>query len=121
MEERELTKGEMEIMQILWCKERAFVNDIISMMDEPKPAYTTVSTIIRILVKKGFVAYKSYGKTHEYYPLISKEEYSFLEMKRIKERFFSDSFSNMVSFFAKKESLSGREIDDIIKLLKEEE
>ncbi len=120
MNERELTRGEMEIMQALWKKERAFVNDIVAMMDDPKPAYTTVSTIIRILVKKGFVSYKSYGKTHEYYPLITKDEYSFLEMKRMKARFFSDSFSDMVSFFAKKERLSDDEIDDIIKLLKEE-
>ena len=70
---KELTKAEDQIMQILWNLEKGFVNDIIEKMEEPKPAYNTVSTIVRILVKKEFVGFKAYGKSHQYYPLIDKD------------------------------------------------
>ena len=117
MVEKELTKAELEVIQILWNKNEAFVNDIISDIEEPKPAYTTVSTIIRTLVKKGFVAYKSYGKTHQYYPIITKEEYTLSFMNRAKINFFDNSLTNMVSFFTKKEKLSDRERQELIRLL----
>jgi predicted transcriptional regulator len=70
-----LTRAEEEIMQILWDIERGFVKDILTPMIEPKPAYNTVSTIVRILERKGFVSHKSYGKSHEYFPIVSKDEY----------------------------------------------
>ncbi len=86
---KELTKGEEQIMKILWDLEKGFVNDIIDRMPEPKPAYNTVSTIVRILEAKGFVSHKAYGKTHEYYPLLSKGTIYQGFFKRIcKELFF---------------------------------
>lgn len=117
MDDKELTKAELEIMQVLWDRNKAFVNELIADMQEPKPAYTTVSTIIRILVKKGFVAYKTYGKTHQYYPTITKEEYTMSVMKRVKANFFGNSYVNMVSFFTKKENLTSRERQELKEFL----
>ena len=96
---QELTRAELEIMQILWRVERGFVNDILESMPEPKPAYNTVSTIVRILEKKGFVAHKAFGKSHEYYPLISRTEYTSSFMTSVVNNFFGGSIGNMVSFF----------------------
>ncbi|MEG1886224.1 MAG: BlaI/MecI/CopY family transcriptional regulator, partial [Alistipes sp.] len=73
---QELTRAELEIMQVFWVKGEVVIHDILDQMPEPKPAYNTVSTIVRILEKKGFVSHKAYGKTYEYYPLLSKEEYA---------------------------------------------
>ena len=114
---KELTKGEEQIMKILWDLEKGFVNDIIDRMPEPKPAYNTVSTIVRILEAKGFVSHKAYGKTHEYYPLLSKEQYTKGFLNGFVKNYFSDSFKNMVSFFSKNENLSAKEIEEIIDIL----
>ena len=102
---KELTKAEDQIMQILWKLEKSFVKDIIEQMPKPKPAYNTVSTIIRILEKKGFVAHNAYGKTHEYYPLISKKDYTRSFMSNFMRNYFSGSFQEMVSFFAKEDKI----------------
>ncbi len=115
----ELTKAELQIMQLLWKKERAFINDLLDEMTDPKPAYNTVSTIVRILERKGFVAHKSYGKTHCYYPLIERENYLSVYMKGVLNSFFSDSMFNMVSFLSKKEGLSLEEADAIMKIMEE--
>lgn len=115
---RELTKAELQVMQIIWQEENVFVNDILMMMEKPKPAYTTVSTIVRILVDKGFLSYKIFGKTHQYFPIISKEEYTRRYMSGVVDNFFSGSFKSLVSFFAAKEKLSVNEIDEIIDILK---
>ena len=104
-------------MQILWELENAFVNDIIEKMPEPKPAYNTVSTIIRILEKKGFVDHQAFGKTHQYFPLVAKEEYTKGYLKGFLKGYFSDSYKNMVSFFSKNDKLSVRELEDIIDIL----
>lgn len=117
---KELTKAEEQIMQILWRLEKGFVKDILEYLPIPKPAYNTVSTIVRILEKKGFVDHKAYGKTHEYYPTISKEEYTRSFMKRFVENYFSDSFQEMVSFFAKEKSMSISELEDMIKTINRE-
>ncbi len=117
LEIRELTKAELQIMQILWKLENAFVNDIIDELPMPKPAYNTVSTIIRILEKKGIVSHKPFGKTFQYYPLVKKEEYIERYMGGVLNSFFSDSLSNLVSFFSKKENLSLEETDKILKIL----
>ncbi len=114
---KELTRAELDIMQIIWCKENSFLSDIISAIPEPRPAYTTISTIIRILVKKGFIAYKTYGKIHCYYPTITKEEYTEEVMSRVKVNFFEGSVANMISFFAKKESLSEQERRELKELM----
>ena len=115
---KELTKAEEQVMQLLWEKEKAFVKDLVEEMPKPKPAYNTVSTIIRILEKKGFVGHNAYGKTHEYYPLISKREYTRKFMKNFMRNYFSGSFQEMVSFFAKEDNMSLSELDEMMKDVK---
>lgn len=110
---KELTRAEEEIMQVLWKIEKGFVKDIIDRLPEPKPAYNTVSTIVRILEKKEFVYHKAYGKTHEYYPSISKEKYTKDLMKSVVKNYFSNSFKQMVSFFANDKKITMEEIDEI--------
>ncbi|MCD7970923.1 MAG: BlaI/MecI/CopY family transcriptional regulator [Alistipes sp.] len=117
--DKELTRAELQVMQILWDLERGFVNDIIDRMESPKPAYNTVSTIVRILEKKGFVSHESFGKSHRYYPLISRSDYTDKYMNSVLSNFFDNSLPSMVSFFSRREKLSVREIDDIIRILQE--
>lgn len=114
---KELTKAEDQIMQILWKLEKGFVKDIMDHLPEPKPAYNTVSTIVRILEKKGFVGYKAYGKTHEYYPLIAKEKYTRFYLNNLVKGYFNGSFQNLVSFFAKENDLAVGDIDRLMKEL----
>lgn len=109
----ELTRAEEQIMQILWKLKKAFVKDVVAEMDEPKPAYNTVSTIIRILEKKAFVSHKAYGKTHEYYPLVAKSEYTKYFMKGFVQNYFGGSFRKMVSFFAKENGITLSELEAI--------
>jgi BlaI family transcriptional regulator, penicillinase repressor len=116
-EVKDLTKAELQIMQLLWEKKRAFVNDLLEMLPEPKPAYNTVSTIIRILEKKGFVSHDTYGKTHCYYPLIEKELYLNGFVKGVLSSFFSNSLPNLVSFLSKKEEISLDEANEIMKII----
>ena len=115
---QEMTKAEEQVMHVLWKVKKAFVKELLVEMDDPKPAYNTVSTIIRILEKKGFVGFTAFGKTHQYYPLISKETYKTDLSKNLISKYFEGSFENMVSFFAKKEEIDLNELDDIIKALK---
>jgi BlaI family transcriptional regulator, penicillinase repressor len=117
---KELTKAEDQIMQILWKLNEGFVNDIVDKMPEPKPAYNTVSTIVRILERKGFVDHKAYGKTHQYYPLITKPEYTRLFMKNFMGSYFGNSFKEMVSFFAKEDNMSVGEIEVLMNEVKKE-
>ena len=116
---KELTRAEEEIMQKLWGLGNAFVKDIIEKLPEPKPAYNTVSTIVRILEQKGFVGHKAIGKSHQYHPLISKSDYSQKFMKGFVSRFFSGSYQEMVSFFADEKDMSLAELEQILKELKE--
>jgi BlaI family transcriptional regulator, penicillinase repressor len=111
---KELTKAEEQIMQLLWNQEKAFVKDIVEQMPHPKPAYNTVSTIIRILEKKGFVGYTAYGKTHEYFPLVSRKDYTRTFMKNFMRNYFSGSFQEMVSFFAREDKMSVSELDELM-------
>src|SRR5690554_4228287 len=115
---KELTKAEEQVMQLLWKLEKAFVKDLIDEMPEPKPAYNTVSTIIRILEKKGFVGHNAYGKTHEYFPLVAREDYTRSFMKNFMRNYFSGSFKEMVSFFAKEDNMSLAELDELLKDVK---
>jgi len=111
---KELTKAEEQVMQLLWQKEKAFVKDLVGEMPEPKPAYNTVSTIVRILEKKGFVGHTAYGKTHEYHPLVSKKEYTRSFMKNFMRNYFSGSFKEMVSFFAKQDNMSLSDLNELM-------
>lgn len=116
---KELTKAEEQVMQILWEIEKGFVKDLISQMEEPKPAYNTVSTIVRILETKGFIGHKEYGKSHRYFPLIKKKDYSRERMNEMVKNYFGDSASQVVSFFTKQKKMNIREADEIIKLLED--
>lgn len=117
MEIRELTKAEEEIMQKLWTLGKAFVKDIIEELPEPKPAYNTVSTIIRILESKGFVAHESFGKSHQYYPLIDRDTYKGFATKKLVSSYFEDSPQNMLSFFLENKEMDTKELDQIMKIL----
>lgn len=116
---KELTRAESQIMQILWRLKKGFVKDIVDELPSPKPAYNTVSTIVRILEKKGFVGYKAYGKTHEYFPLIEKEKYTGFYLNNLVKGYFGGSFQNLVSFFASENKMDINDIDDLMKHLKD--
>lgn len=117
---RELTKAELEIMRILWDRGGGFVNDVLAELSEPKPAYNTVSTIIRILEKKGFVAHRAYGKSYEYYPTVDRDTYTHGFMSSVLDMFFGGSTERLVSFLASRRSISVKETDAIIEMLKRE-
>lgn len=119
-EMKELTKAEDQVMQILWRLGNAFVKDIVEQMPEPKPAYNTISTIVRILETKGFVDHKAYGKTHEYYPLISKEKYTKFYLNNLLKGYFNGSFQNLVSFFAKENKMDIKSLEKLLNEIKKE-
>lgn len=114
---QKLTNKEEEIMHILWTLEKAFVKEVLSEINDNKPHYNTLSTIIRNLEEKGYVAYNAFGKTHQYYPIISKEAYKKRFMTTAIENYFNSSYKNMVSFFAKEEKISIEELKEIIDLI----
>ena len=111
---KELTKAEEQVMQILWKLDKAFVNDILEKIPEPKPAYNTVSTIVRILEKKGFVDHEAFGKTHRYFPLISKSDYTKAYFRNFLSNYFGNSFQEMVSFFAKEDNMSLSDLEALM-------
>lgn len=114
----ELTKAEERIMQIIWKLRKAFVKDIIAEMDEePKPPYNTISSILRLLVKKGYVSYKAYGKTYEYFPSVSKEEYTKTTFSKLFSGYFDSSPASLFSFMVKKEKLSKEDIEELKALI----
>lgn len=117
---KELTKAEEQVMQILWELKKGFVKDILARMPEPKPAYNTVSTIVRILETKGFISHKAYGKTHEYYPLIEKDDYSNFYLKNFVGNYFGGSFQKLVSFFARENDLNTRELEEMLKYVEKD-
>ena len=117
MEIKELTRAEEQLMQVLWQVKKGFVKEVMEHLPEPKPAYNTVSTIIRILETKGFVGHIAFGKSHEYYPLISKEEYQNFATDKLMSGYFDNSVNRMFSFFVKKEKIDLKEADEIMKLI----
>lgn len=120
MKLKELTRAEEQIMQVLWRLEKAFVNDIIEQLPSPKPAYNTVSTIVRILEKKGFVSHTAFGKTHQYHPLISRDRYRKFFIKIFVKEYFSDSYAQMVSFFSRHDDVSIGELEEIKQIMESE-
>jgi len=120
MDIKELTKAEEQVMQILWEIKKGFVKEVIEKIPEPKPAYNTVSTIIRILEKKGFVGYNSFGKTHEYFPLIAKDEYRSFFLRNFMGNYFGGSIQNLVSFFARENDLDINDMEEIMKYVEED-
>jgi BlaI family penicillinase repressor len=117
---KDLTRAEEQVMQILWQLEEGFVNDIVAKMPNPKPAYNTVSTIIRILANKGFVGHKAYGKSHQYFPLVSKNDYSDRTLNSLVSGYFDNSYQNLVSFFAKGDKVSVKELEAMQAMIEEE-
>lgn len=118
---KELTKAEDQVMQILWDLGKGFVKEIIERMPEPKPAYNTVSTIVRILETKGFVDHTAYGKTHEYYPLIPREKYTKFYLNNLIKGYFNGSFNNLVSFFARENKMDIAEMEKLLEELKKQQ
>lgn len=116
---KDLTSAEEEIMQILWDLEKGFVKDVREQMPAPKPAYNTVSTIIRILEKKGFVAHEAMGKSHLYYPVVPKEKYTKHALGHLIERYFDGSYKSLVSFFVKDDKLSPDELEELAQKIEE--
>ncbi|TXE19377.1 BlaI/MecI/CopY family transcriptional regulator [Psychroserpens burtonensis] len=112
---KQLTKAEEEIMHVLWQLEKANVKEVINELPEPKPAYNTVSTIIRILENKGFVDYEKQGKGHIYFPLLKKQEYSNQSINNLVDNYFQGSFKSMVSFFVKKNDVDLKDMETILK------
>jgi len=115
-----LTNKEEEIMHILWKLEKAFVKDVLAEIKTDKPHYNTLSTIIRNLEEKGYVSYNAYGKTHQYYPIVSKEDYRKNFINTAINNYFNSSYKNMVSFFAKEEKISVEELKEIINLIEKD-
>lgn len=112
---KQLTKAEEQLMQVLWDLEEASVKEVLERLPEPKPAYNTVSTIIRILETKGFVEHKPVGRGFVYYPLLKKEEYSNQSLHKLMDGYFGGSFKSMVSFFVKENNMDISELESILK------
>lgn len=114
---QKLTNKEEEVLQILWKLEKAFVKDVLAEIKEDQPHYNTLSTIIRNLEEKGYVAYNAYGKTHQYYPIVTKEAYRKRFFNTAIDNYFNSSYKNVVSFFAKEEKISIEDLKEIIALI----
>jgi len=117
---KELTKAEEQVMQVIWEKGKLTVNDVLEDLPEPKPAYNTVSTIVRILEKKGFVDHEPFGRGYLYFPLISKVEYTKKFMKNFIGNYFGNSFKDMVSFFAKTDKMDMETFEKMMEEIKKE-
>lgn len=120
MSQKKLTKAEEEIMQLFWEYGPSTVSQLMDKLDDPRPAQTTLSSFVRILEKKGFVSHKAYGRTYEYYPIITQESYSKFSLKSLVSNYFGGSMQELVSFIAKEEDLSLKEISELIKESKKE-
>nr|WP_299074186.1 BlaI/MecI/CopY family transcriptional regulator [uncultured Allomuricauda sp.] len=118
---KQLTKAEEEVMQILWRLKKTNVAAIIKELPEPKPAYNTVSTIVRILENKGFVDHEQEGKGYLYFPLVKQSDYSNQSINKLVDGYFQGSFKSMVSFFMKKNDINLSELESILEQIKDEE
>ena len=114
-----LTKAEERIMQILWDLKRGFIKDIQEQFPEPRPPYNTISTIVRVLVKKEIVSYKSYGGSYQYFPLITREEYRGDQMGRLMNNYFGNSLKEVVNFLSEKSDLDVDELDEAMRMLED--
>jgi len=117
---RDLTKAEEQVMQILWEMDDGIVRDIVDQFPEPKPAYNTVSTVLRVLEKKQFVDHKAYGTTYLYFPLVSKKDYSKFQFSNLIKNYFNGSFPKMAAFFAQENNLSIQDLEDMMSMAKDE-
>jgi BlaI family penicillinase repressor len=113
---KELTKAEEQVMRILWQLNEAIVKDVVEQMPEPKPAYNTVSTVIRVLEGKGFIDHKAYGNSYVYFPTISEEDYKKFALDKIMSNYFSNSYQSLVSFLVSEKNLGINELEELTKL-----
>lgn len=116
---QKLTKAEEEIMQLIWDLDRGTVSDLLERMEEPRPPHSTVSSVVRILEKKGYVNHKAYGKTHEYFPIVAKEDYGRRSLTDVLRNYFDGSVSRLVSHLVEDKKLSADEVQEIMKKLDE--
>jgi len=114
-----LTKAEERIMQILWDLERGFIKDIQEQFPKPKPPYNTISTIVRVLVRKEIVSYKSYGGSYQYFPLITRDDYRNEQMGRLMKNYFGNSLKEVVNFFSEEKNLDVDEVNEALQMLEE--
>jgi len=112
-----LTKAEEEVMQVIWQLERCLVRDILEQLGDPDMPHSTISSVVRILEKKGFVDHKAYGKTYEYFPIVSREDYAQHGVKSLMEKYFGGSPKQLVSFLVQKEDMDLKELNDLLKKL----
>ena len=117
METKELTKAEEQVMQAIWAVGQGFANEIVAAIEEPKPAYNTILTIVRILEKKGFVAHETFNKANRYYPIVSREEYSSQMLGRMARNYFGSSFRSMVSCLVDKKAVTLEDLESLTKEL----
>jgi predicted transcriptional regulator len=113
---KELTKAEEQVMRILWQLNEGIVKDVLEQMPEPKPAYNTVSTVIRVLETKGFIDHKAYGNSYVYFPIVAEEDYKKFAFDKIMNNYFSNSYQSLVSFLVTEKNLSINELEEITKL-----
>jgi BlaI family penicillinase repressor len=116
----QLTKTEEQLMQLLWKREKAFMKDLLDLFPDPKPASTTVATLLKRMTDKGFVGYKEYGKSREYFPQISKSDYFSKQMNGMIKNFFNNSASQFASFFTKETDMSAAELEELKKIIDSE-
>lgn len=116
---QKLTKAEEDVMQLIWELGRGTVSDLLERMEEPRPPHSTVSSVVRILEKKGYVDHKAYGKTHEYFPIIAKEDYGRRSLTDVLRNYFDGSVSRLVSHLVEDKKLSTADVQDILKKLEE--
>ena len=114
-----LTKAEERIMKILWEIGGGFIKDIIERFPDPKPPYNSVSTIVRVLVQKDIVGFTAYGNTHKYHPLITRDQYSKSQLSRLLTDYYNNSLREVVSFFSENKNLDEKELDEVMKMLKQ--
>ena len=115
---QKLAAREEQIMLILWRLERAFVKEIVEEFPEPKPHVNSISTMVRILADKGFIGHQAFGRSHQYFPIISQEEYTAVEVDDVVDKYFGSSVTKLISHFASEEKVSSDELDAILKMIK---
>jgi BlaI family penicillinase repressor len=116
---KELTKAEEQVMQILWQLNEAIVKDILEQMPEPRPAYNTVSTVVRVLEGTGFIDHKAYGNSHVYFPLITEAEYKKFTFDKMMSSYFDNSYQSLVSFIVNEKKISLNELEELNTLIKD--
>lgn len=116
-----LTKAEEDVMRMIWEKESCTVRDLLDAMEEPKPPHSTVSSVVRILEQKGFVDHKAYGRTHLYFPVITKEQYSRFSLTNVISKYFDNSTEQMLSFLVKEEEIDYKALTELLDKIKQKQ